>query len=103
MPTVQPRPGRCPAVRRAPDTSGPQPCAAASNLTQNGEAYPANELASHYYMSPLYGLGDLGGWDTKQDIRLAHLPCARVFARERPTVCVSDCGGFHGVGIRPSK
>jgi putative transposase len=22
---------------------------------------------------------------------------------ERPTVCVSDRGGFHGVGIRPSK
>ena len=24
-------------------------------------------------------------------------------AGERPTVCVSDSGGFHGVGIRPSK
>ena len=24
-------------------------------------------------------------------------------SRERPTVCVSDCGGCRGVGIRPSK
>jgi hypothetical protein len=23
--------------------------------------------------------------------------------RERPIVCVSERGGFHGVGIRPSK
>ena len=25
------------------------------------------------------------------------------FMWERPIVCVSDRGGFHGVGIRPSK
>jgi hypothetical protein len=28
---------------------------------------------------------------------------APIGGRERPTVCVSDRGGFHGVGIRPSK
>lgn len=44
----------------APDTAGPQPCAAASGVATDDGSLTANELASHYRMSPLYSLGDLG-------------------------------------------
>ena len=44
----------------APDTAGPQPCAAASAVAIDDGSLTANELASHYGMSPLYSLGDLG-------------------------------------------
>lgn len=40
----------------APSAAGPKPCRAAR---ANG-GFTANQLASHYAMSPLYGLGDLG-------------------------------------------
>jgi len=41
----------------------------------------------------------------KNDYGMTHGAAHRVsiLARERPIVCVSDRGGFHGVGIRPSK
>jgi len=44
----------------APDTVGPQPCAAAAGVASDQGALTANELAAHYGMSPLYSLGDLG-------------------------------------------
>jgi subtilase family serine protease len=40
--------------------AGPQPCTAAQEAAPANDAYTANELASYYGMSPLYGLGDLG-------------------------------------------
>jgi subtilase family serine protease len=44
----------------APDTSGPQPCSAASDEAADTGSYTANELAGYYLMSPFYGRGDLG-------------------------------------------
>jgi subtilase family serine protease len=60
-----------PAVARAttvtrPDAAGPQACATASDTANEFGGYTANELASYYLMSPLYGLGDYG-----QGVRVA--------------------------------
>ena len=44
----------------AADTAGPQPCASAISVSDNYGSLTANQLAAHYGMSPLYGLGDLG-------------------------------------------
>ncbi len=46
-------------ARTAPDTAGPKACAAAAALNSFG-TLTANQLASHYLMSPLYSMGDLG-------------------------------------------
>jgi subtilase family serine protease len=47
------------AVSR-PDAAGPQACAAASATANEFGGYTANELASYYLMSPLYGYRDYG-------------------------------------------
>jgi len=44
----------------APATSGPQPCSAASSAAQGFGSLTADQLASHYGMSPLYALNDRG-------------------------------------------
>ena len=44
----------------AADSSGPQPCSAASTAGADSGSYTANQLASYYLMSPFYGQGDLG-------------------------------------------
>jgi subtilase family serine protease len=41
-------------------TGGPQPCSAASSAAPGQDAYTANELASAYNFSSLYGAGDEG-------------------------------------------
>jgi subtilase family serine protease len=43
-----------------PDAAGPQACAAASATATEFGGYTANQLASYYLMSPLYGYGDFG-------------------------------------------
>jgi hypothetical protein len=43
-----------------PAAGGPVPCAAATSVATSQGGYTANQLASYYNMSPLYGLGDLG-------------------------------------------
>jgi hypothetical protein len=48
--------GASESVSAAP---GPQPCAAAVQTTQFG-GVTSNQLAAHYGLTPLYGLGDLG-------------------------------------------
>jgi subtilase family serine protease len=45
-------------------TAGPQPCAAAKNDGSSQGAYTANQLASAYSFSSLYGAGDLGAGQT---------------------------------------
>jgi subtilase family serine protease len=45
---------------RSPDTAGPRPCSGARAEGAKTGTFTANELASHYLMSPLYGLGDFG-------------------------------------------
>jgi len=52
-----------PAVRREPDqpaTVGPQPCAAAVAAASATGSFTTNQLALHYGLAPLYGLGDRG-------------------------------------------
>jgi len=49
-----------PARAAAADTAGPLPCSAAQNTATANGALTADQLASYYGMSPLYGLGDLG-------------------------------------------
>ena len=46
--------------RLAPSASGPRPCSAAANVATADGSFTADQLASHYGMSPLYGLNDLG-------------------------------------------
>jgi subtilase family serine protease len=55
-----------PTTVNRPDVAGPQACADASATANQFGAYTANELASYYLMSPLYGLGDFG-----QGVRIA--------------------------------
>ena len=47
-------------ARLRPSASGPQPCTAATEAATSFGTLTADELASYYGMSPLYGLGDLG-------------------------------------------
>jgi len=47
-------------ARAVPDAAGPQPCTAALSTATASGALTANQLATYYGMSPLYGLGDLG-------------------------------------------
>jgi hypothetical protein len=50
-----------PQVSLAPDTAGPQACAAAkSAVTAYGGGFTASQLAAHYGIAPLYSLGDEG-------------------------------------------
>jgi Pro-kumamolisin, activation domain/IPT/TIG domain len=71
---ARPAPGpagqhRAPARTAAqPHASGPRPCAAASTAAAGSGSFTADQLASHYGMSPLYGVGDLG-----QGVRVALL------------------------------
>jgi subtilase family serine protease len=55
-----------PSTVNRPDAAGPQACANASATANKFGGYTANELASYYLMSPLYGLGDYG-----QGVRVA--------------------------------
>jgi subtilase family serine protease len=48
--------GPAPRLSAVADSKGPRACSAA---TASG-AFTASDLASHYLMSPMYGLGDLG-------------------------------------------
>lgn len=48
------------SVAVAPDASGPKPCTAAKTTASDFGSLTANVLASHYFMSPLYGIGDRG-------------------------------------------
>jgi Pro-kumamolisin, activation domain/IPT/TIG domain len=53
--------GPRPQVTVTPDTTGPQACAAAkSTVTAYGGGFTASQLAAHYGIAPLYGLGDEG-------------------------------------------
>ena len=45
-------------------TGGPQPCSAASSDGSANDAYTADQLASAYRFSSLYGAGDLGAGQT---------------------------------------
>lgn len=45
-------------------TGGPQPCAAATSTGQEFDSYTADQLASAYQFSSLYGAGDLGAGQT---------------------------------------
>jgi subtilase family serine protease len=45
---------------QAPDVAGPKPCAAAKATGARFGGFTADRLASHYLMSPLYGVGDRG-------------------------------------------
>jgi subtilase family serine protease len=56
------RAGGAAAARVA--TGGPQPCTAAQNEGSSQGAYTANQLASAYSFSSLYGAGDLGAGQT---------------------------------------
>ena len=55
-----------PTTVTRPDVAGPQACGDASATANQFGGYTANELASYYLMSPLYGLGDYG-----QGVRVA--------------------------------
>lgn len=60
---VRPRAARAasaPRVSRHVATGGPQPCAAASQASQQQGAYTADQIASAYRMPGLYGAGDQG-------------------------------------------
>ena len=46
--------------RLMPSASGPEPCTAATGTAQADGSFTADELASYYGMSPLYGMNDLG-------------------------------------------
>lgn len=48
------------ATAPSPAAAGPRACAAARNFASRNGGRTANEMASHYGMSTLYGLGDLG-------------------------------------------
>ena len=52
------------AVRPSVVTGGPQPCTAASSLAQTDGSYTADQLASAYDFSGLYGAGDFGAGET---------------------------------------
>jgi subtilase family serine protease len=52
------------AVAKRVATGGPQPCTAARNEGSSEGAYTANQLASAYSFSGLYGAGDLGAGQT---------------------------------------
>jgi subtilase family serine protease len=54
-----------PAAAAKP-AAGAQPCLSAVGVTTKYYAYTANEYASHYGLTPLYGMGDLG-----QGVRIA--------------------------------
>jgi subtilase family serine protease len=47
-------------LRLAPSASGPQPCTAATGTALTDGSFTADQLASYYGMSPLYGMNDLG-------------------------------------------
>jgi subtilase family serine protease len=53
-------------ARLKPSASGPQPCSAATAAAGEFGSLTADQLASYYGMSPLYGQGDLG-----QGVRVA--------------------------------
>jgi subtilase family serine protease len=53
-------PAARPAGAAATAAKGPQPCASAINAAAANHTYTAPQLASHYGITPLYGLGDLG-------------------------------------------
>jgi len=53
-------------ARAVPDVAGPKPCADAANTASSEGGLTADQLASYYLMSPLYGVGDLG-----QGVRVA--------------------------------
>ncbi len=55
------RHGSVSRMTAVPSAGGPRPCAAARNAATPTGPFTANQLASYYAMSPLYGLGDLGG------------------------------------------
>jgi subtilase family serine protease len=46
--------------RLAPSAAGPKPCTAATRAATANGSFTADELASYYGMSPLYGMNDLG-------------------------------------------
>ncbi len=48
------------AAPASASAAGPKPCSAASTAATDSGSYTANQLASHYGMTTLYGLGDLG-------------------------------------------
>jgi subtilase family serine protease len=64
---VRSRPGSTPGARRGAAsrghvaTGGPQPCAAASAAAPGQQAFTADQIASAYGFSGLYGAGDHGG------------------------------------------
>jgi subtilase family serine protease len=49
-----------PAKAAATAAAGPQPCSSAIAAAAGNGTYTASQLASHYGITPLYGLGDLG-------------------------------------------
>lgn len=52
--------GERPQVSVAPDTAGPQACAAATSAATAYGGFTAGQLAAHYGIAPLYSLGDEG-------------------------------------------
>ena len=57
---ARPRPAGLAGRFALRDAGGPQPCSGASAAASQYGSFTANELASYYAMSPLYGLGDFG-------------------------------------------
>jgi subtilase family serine protease len=57
----RPGSGRAPLVRGHVATGGPQPCSAATAAAPGQQAFTADQIASAYGFSGLYGAGDSGG------------------------------------------